>query len=790
MIKNYLLVALRNLKRNKVFSFINIVGLALGMACSLLILLWVQDERGMDAFHVNKTRLYNIYERQYYDGRIEAGYFTPGLLGTEMKKKIPEIEQAADYAPNSDKLTFQVGDKIIKEEGKYASEDFFSMFSFPLLQGKPATALNDPASIAISRKMAVHFFGSPQAAMGKALRVENKKDLKVTAVFEDPLPKSSLQFDFIANWYYFLDENSWAKEWGNNGPATAILLRKDAVPSNVSAKIKKFLDGYNKEQDKTFRIELGMQRFDEQYLHSNFKNGLVTGGRAEYVNLFSIIAVFIMLIACINFMNLTTARSVKRAKEIGVRKVVGAVRSVLMRQFIGEAILLSFLATLVAVSLALIMLPAFNSLAGKQIIFPVYKPVFWLELLLLTVTTGLVSGSYPALFLSGFNPVTVLKGSLKFSSGATIFRKGLVVFQFVLSIILIIGTIVISRQIQYIQSKDLGYNRENLIYLPVEGDLRNQYTLFKEQALRLPGIQAITRMTESPTSLSSSTGGVDWDGKDPNIRPEFTQASVGYDFVKTLNLQLAQGRDFSKDFGTDSLGYLINESALRKMGFKDPIGKRLTFWGKKGMIIGVIKDSHFNSLRLPIEPLILRLADKEPWGTMLVKTQRGKTKEALAGLSTLSKSMNAKFPFTYQFADEEFSKLYNTEQIIGKLSDYFAFLAIFISCLGLLGLAMFTAEQRTREIGIRKVLGASVPGLFALLSKEFLQLVVVALLIATPVAWWVMNNWLKDYNYHTNVSWWVFAVAGLLAIAIALLTVSFQTIKAALANPVRSLRSE
>jgi len=308
--------------------------------------------------------------------------------------------------------------------------------------------------------------------------------------------------------------------------------------------------------------------------------------------------------------------------------------------------------------------------------------------------------------------------------------------------------------------------------------------------LRLPGIQTITRMTESPTSLSSSTGGVDWDGKDPNIRPEFTQASVGYDFVKTLNLQLAQGRDFSKDFGTDSLGYLINESALRKMGFKDPIGKRLTFWGKKGMIIGVIKDFHFNSLRLPIEPLILRLADKEPWGTMLVKTQRGKTKEALAGLSTLSKSMNAKFPFTYQFADEEFSKLYNTEQIIGKLSDYFAFLAIFISCLGLLGLAMFTAEQRTREIGIRKVLGASVPGLFALLSKEFLQLVVVALLIATPVAWWVMNNWLKDYNYHTSISWWVFAVAGLLAIAIALLTVSFQAIKAALANPVRSLRSE
>ena len=790
MIKNYLLVALRNLRRNKVFSFINIVGLALGMACSLLILLWIQDERDMDAFHANKTRLYNIYERQFYDGRVEAGYFTPGMLGIEMKRKIPEIEQAVDYTTYSDKLTFQVADKIIKEEGKYASEDFFSMFSFPLLQGKPATALNDPAAIAISRKMAIHFFGSPQAAMGKAVRVENKKDLKVTAVFEDLLPKSSLQFDFVANWFYYLDENSWAKEWGNNGPATAILLRKDAGPSNVSAKIKKFLDGYNKEQDKSFRVELGMQRFDEQYLHSNFKNGAVTGGRVEYVNLFSIIAVFILLIACINFMNLTTARSVKRAKEIGVRKVVGAIRSVLMRQFIGEAILLSVLATLVAVLLAFILLPAFNSLAGKQIIFPFRSPAFWLELLLLTFVTGLVSGSYPALFLSGFNPVTVLKGSLKFSPGAALFRKGLVVFQFVLSIVLIIGTIIISKQVQYIQSKDIGYNRENLIYLPVEGDLRNKYTLFKEQAMRLPGIQAITRMTESPTNLGSNTGGVDWDGKDPNVRPEFTQASVGYDFVKTLHLQIAQGRDFSKDFGTDSVGYLINESAMRKMGMKDPVGKRLTFWQKKGMIIGVIKDFHFNSLRLPIEPLILRLADKEQWGTILVKTETGKTKEALAGLNTLSKNLNAQFPFTYQFADEEFTKLYNTEQIIGKLSDYFAFLAIFISCLGLLGLALFTAEQRTREIGIRKVLGASVPGLFVLLSKEFLQLVMVALLIAAPIAWWAMNNWLKDYNYHTTISWWVFAVAGLLAILIALLTVSVQAIKAALANPVKSLRSE
>ena len=790
MLKNYLLVAVRNLKRNKVFSLINILGLALGMACSLLIILWVQDEKNMDSFHTNKSRLYNIYENQYYDGKIQSGYYTPGLLAREMKKKIPEIEKSVDYSIYPDKLTFQAGDKIIKEEGTYSSEDFFSMFSFQLLLGKPNNALNDPSSIAISRKMAGHFFGSPEAAIGKTIRCENKRDFKVTGVFEDPPQHSILKFDFVANWYFYLDENGWAKEWGNNGPASAILLRSDAKPAIVSNKIRKFLDNYNKEQDKSFRIELGMQRFDEMYLYSNFKNGKITGGRIEYVKLFSIVAVFIMLIACINFMNLTTARSVKRAKEIGIRKVVGAVRAVLMRQFIGEAILLSFFATIIALSLAALMLPAFNSLTSKHIVFPFSNIIFWIELLALTIVTGLISGSYPALFLSSFNPITVLKGTLKFSSCATLFRKGLVVFQFVLSIVLIIGTLIVSKQVHYIQNKDLGYNRENLIYIPIEGDLRDKYTLFKEQALGMPGIKTVTRMTETPTNLGSNTGGVEWDGKDPNTKPMFTQASIGYDFVKTMNVQIAQGRDFSRDFGTDSVGYLINESAMRRIGYKDPVGKRLTFWGTKGTIVGVVKDFHFTSLRLPIEPLVLRLRDKETWGTALIKTEKGKTKQALASLEQLCKGLNAKFPFTYYFADEEFNKLYKSEQVIDKLSNYFAFLAIFISCLGLLGLAMFTAEQRTKEIGIRKVLGASIAGLFTLLSKEFLQLVFIALIIASPLAWWAMNTWLKDYEYRTAISWWVFAVAGLLAVIIALVTVSFQAIKASLANPVKSLRTE
>ncbi|HTL09007.1 MAG TPA: ABC transporter permease [Chitinophagaceae bacterium] len=790
MIKNYLLVAIRNLQRNKVFSFINILGLALGICCSLLIILWVQDERSMDNFHANNGRLYMIYENQFYDGKISSGYYTPGVLAAELKKKIPEIEKAINFNVWPDKKAFQVGDKILKEEGNFADPDFFEMFSFPLLEGKPSLALNDPSSIAVSEKMAKHFFGSVAAAMGKTIRCEDKKDFKVSAVYADMPQHSTLKLDFVLNWYAFLDENSWARDWGNNGPATAIMLRADAKPTLVASKIRKFLDGYNKEQDKTFRIELAMQPFNQMYLHSNFKNGQASGGRIEYVKLFSIIAVFILLIACINFMNLTTARSVKRSKEIGIRKVVGALRAILIRQFIGEAVLLTFFATLIAVLLATLMLPAFNDLTGKNIGFPFTNSIFWMQLLVLLIITGVLSGSYPALFLSSFNPATVLKGTMKFSSGATLFRKGLVVFQFVLSIVLIVGTIIVSQQVKYIQHKNLGYDRENLIYIPVEGDLPQQYNVFKQQALGLPGILGVTRMTETPTNLGSSTGGVEWDGKDPAIRPMFTQASVGYDFVKTMKLQLAQGRDFSRDFGTDTSNYLVNEAALRRIGYKDPIGKRLTLWKQTGNIVGVIKDFHFTSLRVPIEPLILRLRDQEGWGTILVKAERGKTKEAVESLGQLCKRLNPKFPFTYYFADEEFNKLYKGEAVIDKLSNFFAFLAIFISCLGLLGLAMFTAEQRTREIGIRKVLGASVSGLFTLLSKEFLQLVIIAFVIATPLAWWAMHNWLKDYEYRTAIHWWIFALAGLLAVIIALATVSFQAVKAALANPVKSLRTE
>jgi predicted permease len=790
MIKNYLKIAWRNLFKNKFFSAINILGLALGLACSLLIMLWVQNEVSMDSFHKNGQYLYTVYERQYYDHKVVGQYSVPGVLAAELKKQIPEIEYSSGYGFDNQN-TFKVGDKIIKMSGSSADADYFKMFSFQLIQGNAKTALNTPSSIAISRKMAEEFFSSPHEAIGKTIRYENRIDFIVNAVFENLPETASAKYDFLTNWDAFLKENNWAKQWGNNGPAVNIQLRADANPELVRKKLTHFLDKLNTDQKKgTFTIELDMQRFDERYLHSDFKDGRIEGGRIEYVRLFSIVALFIVLIACINFMNLTTARSIKRAREIGVRKVVGAVRGVLIRQFIGESLLLTTIAVVFSLVMLVCLLPLFNYVTQKQIVLPFDQVSFWLKLIGITIVTGLVSGSYPALFLSSFNPVVVLKGAAKMGSGAAWFRKGLVVFQFVLSVVLIIGTIIISKQVNYIQSINLGYDRENLIYIPLDGELATKYRTFKDEALKLPGIQSFSRISQSPVNIENSTGGVKWEGKDPNINIEFTQASIGYDFVKTMNLKMAGGRDFSKDFITDSAGFIINEAALKRIGYKDPVGKPITMWGVKGKIIGVVKDFHFTSLHDPIMPFIFHYGEKDNDGNAMIRTQPGKTKEALASIEKLCRELNPNFQFTYYFTDEEYKKLYNNEQIVSKLSDSFAFLAVFISCLGLLGLAMFTAEQRVKEIGIRKVLGASVTSLFTLLSREFLILVFIALLIASPLAWYFMNKWLLNFAYRTPVQWWIFVLSGGIAILITLITVSFQSAKAALMNPVKSLRSE
>jgi hypothetical protein len=743
----------------------------------------------MDNELVNRNRLYILYERQYIDQKIDAGYYTPGLLATELKKKIPELEFASGYMRNS-QSTFEAGNKILKEDGAWTDADYLSMFSYPLLQGKPADALISPLSIAISNKMAIQFFGSASLAMGKTIRYKNNKDFTVTAVFADLPVHVSQKFDFLLNWQALIAYNQWLNDWRNNSPQTYIQLRPRANAALVENKIRRFLDDYNKSQTASFRIELGMQRYGDTYLHMGFVNGVISGGRIQYVWLFSLVALFILLIACINFMNLTTARSARRTKEIGIRKVSGAMRGALIQQFLSEAFLITLLSVMLSVLLVFLLLPFFNQLTGKQISFPYSSLRFWLFIAGLTIFTGLISGSYPALFLSSFNPIQVLKGPLKFSYNTILFRKGLVVFQFTLSIILIIGTIFISKQINFVQHINLGFDREHLLYLPLEGDLRKQYPLFKKEALQSPGIKSITRVSDEPTNLSNGTASVIWDGKDPNTTPQFTTMSAGYDFVQTMGLRLDKGRDFSRDFATDSTGYLVNEEALKIIGYKDPLGKPLSLWDMNGVIIGVLKDFHFSSLHDPIKPLIIHMGELDGGNKVLVRIKPGMTREAVTELESICKKMNPQFPFSYSFSEEEYQKLYKSEEIVGRLSRYFALLAIFISCIGLLGLAMFTAEQRTKEIGIRKVLGASVMSLFTLLSGEFILLVLLALLIASPIAWWAMQVWAQDFAYRVNMEWWIFLLAGITAILIALITVSFQAIKASLGKPIVSLRSE
>ena len=789
MIKNYLKVAWRNLLRNKVQSFINIVGLSVGLACSLLILLWVQNEESIDGFHSpNLYTIIGIVHSNHSD--VSGMYDSPGVLSGELKKVIPEIQYATGMGFD-ETSTFRVGNKILKIQGNSAGADFFKMFNFPLIQGTPQNALNSPSSLAISRKMAEQFFGSAQNAIGKNILYQNKKNFTITAVFEN-LPKNVSQtFDFLTNWETFLDNNPWARDMGNVGPQTFITLRKDANAALVDKKLTDFYDIYYHTNRKisSFYIDLGLQPYAESYLHNNIEHGRPDGGRIEYVHIFSIVAIFILLIACINFMNLSTARSLKRAREVGVRKAIGAMRSSLIGQFISESLLTTILAVAISLGIVILALPVFNQITQKQIDLPFHQFSFWLQLIGITWVTGLISGSYPALFLSSFKPVKVLKGALKLDPTTTLFRKGLVVFQFVLSVILITGTIIISRQMNYIQSKNLGYNRENLILLTMEGELGPKYNILKNELLKQTDIKSVSRTTTYPTDIYGSTAAVRWVGQDTAKNVMFTQLGIGYDFLQTMQMSLVAGRSFSKNFPTDTANYILNETAVKETGYKDPIGQPFSLFGKRGKIIGVVKDFHFHSMHTQIGPIIFRSAEHEE-GPILIRTQAGKSREAVASIEKLCKELNPAFPPSWYFVDEQYQKLYQNEQIINELSDAFAFLAIFISCLGLLGLAMFTAEQRIKEIGIRKVLGASVQSLFALLSKEFVVLVTIAMLIATPITWYTMDKWLRTFEYYAPMSWWVFTVAGILTILIALATVSFQAIKAALVNPVKSLRSE
>ena len=792
MFKNYLKTAWRGLFRNKSQSFINIAGLAVGLCCSLLILLWVQNEYSVDSFYKNSGRLFKVYKTDFYNHAVSGGtYEMPGILADELKKTVPDIQYATNMG-FGELSAFQTGNKVVKMNGNSAGADFFKMFSYPLLQGSAQTALNSPDAIAISRKMAEIFYGSPEQAIGKAIHYQNRKYLKISAVFENLPVNDSQSFDFLTNWDLFLENNPWAKDMGNSGPTAYVMLGPHAHVKAVDVKIAHFFEGYfhvDRKTELSFS-NLALQSYAEVYLHSNLQSGKPDGGRIEYVRLFSIIAIFILLMACINFMNLMTARSVKRAKEVGIRKAVGALRFPLIGQFFCEAFVVTAIAAVIAVALLALALPWFNQLIQKQLSLPFGQPAFWIKILGITLITCLLSGSYPALFLSAFKPVKVLKSTVRLNTGTLLFRKGLVIFQFVLAALLITGTIIVTRQMHYMESKDLGYNRENVVCVPVEGTLDSQYGVFKNELLTQPGIQSVSRINMPPADIYGSSAAVNWTGHDSTMNTFFTHAVIGYDYFKTMKLTLLAGREFSAAYPSDTSGYILNEAALKLTGYKNPIGKPFTWLHKRAAIVGIVKDFHFHSLHEPVGPMILALGENQHGGVVIIRTQPGKTQTALARIQQTSKQINPAFPPVIYFVDQEYQQLYQNDQVINRLSDIFAILAIFISCLGLLGLAMFTAEQRVKEIGIRKVLGATVSGLFGLLSAEFITLIAIAIVIALPVAWYATAGWLNSFAYRAPLQWWVFTLSGGLIITIALLTVSFQVVKAALTNPVKSLRSE
>ncbi|HZW64811.1 MAG TPA: ABC transporter permease, partial [Hanamia sp.] len=778
MIHNYLKTTFRNLWKNKGFTFLNIFGLGIGIACASLIFLWVEDEINFNNYFSNKENLYKIKDSQTYDGTTFTFDATPGPLAAGIKTEIPGIKNTARSSWEQQSL-FSLGDKNIYERGMYVDSSFLKMFQLEFVQGNAGTAFQQLHSLVITEKMAHKFFGNDNA-IGKSLRIDNNASSVVTGVIKD-LPESvSFQFEWLAPFKIFENQNNWLQSWGNNGVLTYVELQPGADTKAINRKL------YNYVQSKARDAEAKMSIYpmSRWRLYDSWKDGKEVPGRIRYVHLFSLIAWIILLIACINFMNLSTARSEKRAREVGVRKVLGAGKSKLVGQFIGESVIMALISAVVAVCIIFAVLPAFNSLVEKQLSIRLFQPLHISALLAIALACGLVAGSYPAFYLSSFNPVAVLKGiRIKMNGSAGFIRKGLVVVQFSISIILIISTIIIYKQINHAKNRSLGYDKENLIYLPLQGKLKEHFNAVKNDLVQTGVVKDAALSQSTVLQLGSNTGDFQWQGKDPDKQVLITVESVSPEYTATMGMRIEKGRNFYDDLKSDSGNIIINQTLAKIIGDKNIIGSLITNGDNKFTVVGVIDDFVYNNLYSPSSPLILF---PDTSGTNFLTIRLKKTSNvagALAKVENVIKANNPGFPFDYKFVDDQFDQFFKTEMLIGKLASVFAFLAIFISCLGLFGLAAYTAERRTKEIGIRKVLGASAKGLAGLLSKEFLILVMISCLIAFPIAWWMMHNWLEGYEYRVPISWPIFLVAGLLAMLIALFTVSVQAIKAALTNP-------
>jgi putative ABC transport system permease protein len=786
MLNNFFKPTLRTLWKNKTYSFLNIFGLAIGVACAGLIFLWVEDEVNYDNVYAKKDVLYMVRTNQTYNGVIRTFSSTPGPFAEAVRKEVPGIANAARM--NRSGSLFSYGEKGINENGAYVDSNIFSMFMPEFVQGNQATAFKEPNSVVISEDMSARFFGKGSNAIGKTLKFDNREEYLITGVVKNTPSNTTIQLDWYMPFSSIIRQRRPGnyERWGSNNTTTYVEL----VPgTDVAAVSKRLYDFIEKKQDGAEARAI-LHAMNDWRLREKFEGGVLVGGKIEYIRMFSIIAWIILLIACINFMNLATARSEKRAKEVGVRKVIGAGRRSLIYQFIGESLLMSLIAVIVGLGIISLVLPAFNTLVEKQLTPGLNNPLHIVALLLIALVCGIVAGSYPAIYLSGFKPVHVLKGlKLKAGSAAWI-RKTLVVTQFSISIVLIISTIVIYQQIQHVKNRELGYDRNNLLTISSRGDMVKNFSAIRQDMLNTGLIENAGLNSFNIMNIGNNSSGYDWAGKDQSKNPLFSQRSVSPELIPTLGLKFLEGRNFGNNIEADSTNVIITESVARMMGTGSTIGKKITDGSTHFTVIGVVNDYVYGDMYGQGDPIIF-FSEPQSATRLYVRIKpNADTKDALAKMESILKVHNPAYPFEYTFIDEQFNNLFKSETLIGKLSRVFALLAIIISCLGLFGLAAYMAERRTKEIGIRKVLGASVTGITRLLSKDFLQLVIVSSVIAFPVAWWAMNKWLQGYAYRINISWWIFLAAGGGALLIALLTVSFQSVKAALANPVKSLRSE
>ncbi len=784
MLRYNLLMIYRNFKRHKGTFFINLVGLSAGLTGVLLIYLWVNDELHVDKFHQNDRQLVQVLPNYQNPDGIETGDSTPGLLAETLAEEMPEVKYASATRLLREDQTLTANNTNVKAAGQYASPDYFNVFSYDLVLGYKDKVLTDKNSIVLSEKLAVNLFGGTEDVVGKVVQLDHKKPFQIAGVFKDVPANSSVQFDYVLPYEILKEENNLTADWNFASAVNYLVLKEGTDIDKFNAKIA----GFVKSKAPKSTATLFVQPYSDRYLYGDYENGVQAGGRIEYVRLFSIIALFILVIACINFTNLSTAKASRRLKEVGVKKALGAKRRTLVQHFLGESLLMTLISLVVAILVVWLLLPSFNDLTGKQLALN-FDVRLWLSVLGFTLLAGLLAGSYPAFYLTGFNTALVMKGKINSSLGEMLTRKGLVVFQFTMSIILIISVLVVYKQIDFLQSKNLGYDRENIIHLPIEGKVAENLDTFLDEVQKLPGVVGASSTGENMVGGNNSWTIDKWEGKDPTDKTSFAMRPVNYGMLDLLKVELKAGRDFSETYGTEEDKIIFNQAAIDYMGLEDPVGKQV-FIGDFGLeIIGVTKDFHFESLHEKVAPLFFVL--RPGWTKMvIVKIAPGQEKQVLAGLENFYKNFNPGFPLDFQFLDDDYQAQYVSERRVATLARDFGGLAILISCLGLFGLATFNAERRTKEIGVRKVLGASVASITALLSKDFLVLVFIALLIAAPVAWYLLHNWLAGFAFHIDMQWWMFALAGSLSIAIALLTVSFQAVKAAVANPVESLRSE